>query len=179
MADAHLPTGRPTRRFALLLGVIAALAAACGGGGSGASASATVQASRADGMGKVLTDKDGKTLYMFEKDSGSSSSCSGACAAAWPPLLTEGDPQAGSGATAGKLGTTKRDNGDLQVTYAGHPLYYYAKDKKAGDVNGQDVDAFGAAWYVLAPSGSVVEKKPGGSKGGSGGGGGGGGYGGY
>jgi predicted lipoprotein with Yx(FWY)xxD motif len=109
-------------------------------------------------VGKILVGKNGQTLYMFLKDKGGKSACSGACVGAWPPLVTQGTPQAGAGVTASKLSTTKRSNGVEQVVYAGHPLYYYAPDTKAGQTTGQGLNQFGAEWYVVGPSGSKVEK---------------------
>ena len=109
------------------------------------------------GIGTVLVGTDGRTLYLFEKDKTPTSMCSGACAAAWPPLTTSGSPNAGSGANSAKLTTNKRSDGKVQVVYAGHPLYYYAGDTKAGQTNGQGLDQFGAEWYTLAPSGAKWE----------------------
>ena len=100
---------------------------------------------------------DGRTLYLFEKDTGTQSTCSGACAMAWPPLLTTGAPKASGAAKSALLGTTMRDDGTVEVTYAGHPVYYFSGDAKPGDTAGQEVEAFGAEWYVLAPSGSAIE----------------------
>jgi predicted lipoprotein with Yx(FWY)xxD motif len=105
------------------------------------------------GLGTILVDSKGFTLYDFHKDKGGKSACYGACANAWPPLTASGAPQAMSGAEAAKLGTSKRSDGTLQVTYAGHPLYTYVTDTKPGEANGNDVSAFGAQWYALAPSG--------------------------
>ncbi len=115
--------------------------------------------STADGdLGVHLVGPDGRTLYLFEKDTGSTSTCTGACAQAWPPLLTTGSPTAGGAAQAGLLGTTERPDGTTEVTYGGHPLYYYVSDAAPGDTAGQGVDAFGAEWYVVAPSGKAVEE---------------------
>ncbi|MGC1167185.1 MAG: hypothetical protein WA862_13875 [Solirubrobacterales bacterium] len=108
-------------------------------------------------VGPVLVDAKGFTVYDFHKDKGTVSSCYGACASAWPPVLTAGDPTAGEGATASKLGTTKRKDGTVQVTYAGHPLYTYVADRKPGEANGNDIDAFGAEWYALQGSGEEAE----------------------
>jgi predicted lipoprotein with Yx(FWY)xxD motif len=108
-------------------------------------------------LGKILVDEDGHALYLFEADKGTQSTCSGACAAAWPPVTTSGKPVADSGAQAGKLGTTSRSDGKTQVTYAGHPLYYFALDKQPGEAKGQGSKAFGAEWYVVGPAGSKVE----------------------
>jgi len=104
-----------------------------------------------DGM--VLVDSNGMTLYDFHKDKGTTSSCYGACEQAWPPVATEGEPTAGNGASASKLGTTKRKDGTMQVTYAGHPLYTFVEDKKPGEANGNDTSAFGAQWYALKGNG--------------------------
>jgi predicted lipoprotein with Yx(FWY)xxD motif len=104
-------------------------------------------------LGMVLVDSNGMTLYDFHKDKGTSSSCYGPCAEGWPPLLTEGEPTVGNGATASKLGTTERKDGTTQVTYAGHPLYTFVADKKPGEANGNDVSAFGAQWYALKGNG--------------------------
>jgi predicted lipoprotein with Yx(FWY)xxD motif len=111
----------------------------------------------APGVGPVLVDAKGFTVYDFHKDKGTTSSCYAACAGVWPPVLTEGAATAGEGATASKLGTTKRKDGSVQVTYAGHPLYTYAADKKPGEANGNDIDSFGAEWYALKGSGEEAE----------------------
>jgi predicted lipoprotein with Yx(FWY)xxD motif len=104
-------------------------------------------------LGMVLVDSNGMTLYDFHKDKGTTSSCYGPCAEGWPPMLTEGEPTVGNGASASKLGTTERKDGTMQVTYAGHPLYTFVEDKKPGEANGNDVSAFGAQWYALKGSG--------------------------
>jgi predicted lipoprotein with Yx(FWY)xxD motif len=108
-------------------------------------------------LGKVIVDSKGMTLYDFHKDRGTTSACYGACAEAWPPLVTSGDPRASGGADAAMLGTTERDDGTTQVTYAGHPLYTFVEDRKPGEANGNDVDAFGAEWYALQPNGEEPE----------------------
>jgi predicted lipoprotein with Yx(FWY)xxD motif len=108
-------------------------------------------------LGAILVDSGGFTLYDFHKDKGGKSACYGACAATWPPLTTSGKPQATKGAMASKLGTTKRNDGTLQVTYAGLPLYTYVADAKPGDANGQDIESFGAEWYALQPSGAEAK----------------------
>ena len=141
---------------------LAALAvAACGGGGAATAAapktssgiSATVGVSNSR-LGKILVNSQGRTLYLFRADVGTKSACTGACATAWPPLLATGNPTGGSGLTASKLGTTTRSDGSHQITYNGRPLYLFVKDKKPGDVTGQGVTAFGAAWFALTPSGN-------------------------
>ena len=108
-------------------------------------------------LGRILTGPTGRTIYIFLADSGTRSACnSAACVQAWPPVLTKGFPQAGSGVNASLLGTATRRDGTTEVTYAGHPLYYFISDKRAGDVTGQRIDAFGAPWYVISPSGTQI-----------------------
>lgn len=108
-------------------------------------------------LGKILVGAGGRTLYLFEADKSSTSTCSGSCAAAWPPLVTTKAPVAGEGAKAALVGTSKRADGTTMVTYNGHPLYYYVGDSKAGDTTGQELNQFGAEWYVLNASGNKVE----------------------
>jgi predicted lipoprotein with Yx(FWY)xxD motif len=115
---------------------------------------ATVKSS----LGTIVVDGRGRTLYLFEKDGGTKSSCEGACAQAWPPFMTNGTPQAGSGASASLLGTTTRPDGKTGVTYDGHPLYYYVGDSGPGQTHGQGLDQFGGGWYVLSSNGDKVEK---------------------
>jgi predicted lipoprotein with Yx(FWY)xxD motif len=124
--------------------------------GSAASGKATVSV-RKTKLGTILVDQQGRTLYLFMKDKNGKSACGGACAVGWPPLLTNGKPKAGKGARAKLLGTTVRKSG-TQVTYAGHPLYTYAGDRKAGQTNGEGSRAFGAPWYVLAANGHRIDK---------------------
>jgi predicted lipoprotein with Yx(FWY)xxD motif len=108
-------------------------------------------------LGQVLVDANGQTVYLFVADKGTASSCNSAsCVQYWPPVLTNGAPQAGAGVNASLLGTTTRADGTSQVTYAGHPLYLFTADKKAGDATGQGVSAFGAPWYVVSPSGMQI-----------------------
>lgn len=104
-------------------------------------------------VGMVLVDSNGMTVYDFHKDKGTTSSCYGPCEQAWPPVTTEGEPTVGNGASASKLGTTKRKDGTMQVTYDGHPLYTYVDDEKPGEANGNDSKAFGASWYALKGNG--------------------------
>ncbi len=109
-------------------------------------------------IGKVVADKRGHTLYMFRADHGTSSACYGKCATFWPPLITAGKPVAGAGVKASLLGTTKRKDGKLQVTYKGHPLYLFLEDKKPGQTVGEGSKAFGAGWYALTPTGVVIDR---------------------
>jgi predicted lipoprotein with Yx(FWY)xxD motif len=141
------------------LAVLAAVAAGCGGGGATAATStgppktasgqaATVGVSNT-GIGQILVNSQGLTVYLFKADQGTKSACTGACAAAWPPLLVTAKPTVGTGVNASLLGTTTRTEGKTQVTYNGHPLYRFAQDRKAGETNGQGVSAFGAEWFAL------------------------------
>lgn len=111
-------------------------------------------------FGKMLVDEKGMTLYQFDKDTKNKSMCNGACAKAWPPFTVTSKPTAGGGIKADLLTTTKRDDGSEQVTYNGHPLYHFDEDQKAGDINGQDVNAFGAKWFVMNPAGKKVTTQP-------------------
>ena len=153
--------------------VIVALALAGCGGNSGdnvkasppaASAKASVPGGagatvgvRTSGLGKYLVDSQGRTLYLFEKDTGMKSNCSGACASIWPPSTTSGHLKAGSGVKAALLRTSTRSDGTAQLTYNGHPLYRYVGDRAAGDTNGQDLTQFGGGWYVVSPAGQKIE----------------------
>jgi predicted lipoprotein with Yx(FWY)xxD motif len=160
---------------AAAIALVAAVIAGCGGGdnqataassnSSSAGGSSTIGVSDIGGLGKVLVDSNGRTVYLFEKDTGPKSTCFGACATEWPPVTTNGKPTAGDGVTASMLGTTKRSDGTTQVTYNGHPLYLFEADMKPGDATGQNVDAFGAEWYVLSSAGDKVEGKATGSGG--------------
>ena len=109
-------------------------------------------------LGRVLVDGSGRTLYLFEKDKHGTSACSGKCAAIWPPLIASGRARATAGANASLLGTVKRRDGRLQVTYNHHPLYTFVKDTGRGQTNGEAVDAFGAEWYAVSAAGARVEK---------------------
>jgi predicted lipoprotein with Yx(FWY)xxD motif len=110
-------------------------------------------------VGKVLVAANGRTLYLFTADKSAKSVCYGQCATYWPPLIAQ-MPTAGSGLKASLVGTTKRKDGKLQVTYGAHPLYYFADDKKAGDVNGQAFVHFGGAWWVVSAAGKKITVKP-------------------
>lgn len=135
------------------------VAAACGGSTSPPTSSTTtamVSVGSNAKLGQILVDGNGRTLYLFEKDTSSSSTCYGDCAKYWPPLLTSGAPKAGVGVTASLLGTTKRSDGTTEVTYAGHPLYYVVTDHNPGDATGQGVNNFGAPWDVVGPDGKAI-----------------------
>jgi predicted lipoprotein with Yx(FWY)xxD motif len=162
------------------LAAIALLAAACGGASQSAATSSFSPSSPATSvspsssaapvvnaaitltmannpkLGQILVDSSGRTVYLFLADKGPTSVCYTQCAAYWPPVITHGALKAGAGVNASLLGTTARTDGTTEVTYAGHPLYYFISDKKPGDVTGQGVNGFGAPWYVVAPSGMQV-----------------------
>ena len=107
--------------------------------------------------GRILVDGRGHTLYLFTRDQKKNRSrCYGGCADAWPPFYTEGKPRAGSGAQARRLGTTRRRNGKTQVTYNGHPLYYYVDEDEPGEILCQNVEEFGGLWLVVSPPGNAV-----------------------
>ncbi len=147
------------------LGVIVAavltLALAAGGAAIAADHSsaraATISTART-GLGRVIVDSRGHTLYLFEKDKRGHSACSGACVSYWPPLLTTAKPIAAGGAKRSLLGTIRRADGTKQVTFAGHPLYLFFGDSKRGQTNGEGLHDFGAAWYALAPSGKKIDR---------------------
>lgn len=123
----------------------------------GAGSAGVVSTAKVGDLGAILVTSEGATLYDFHKDKGGKSSCYGACAGTWPPLLTEGKPEVEGGAQAGMLGTTKRNDGTVQVTYNGWPLYTYVGDRNPGEANGNDIDEFGAEWYALQPNGQEPE----------------------
>jgi predicted lipoprotein with Yx(FWY)xxD motif len=118
---------------------------------------ATVSTART-GLGRVIVDGRGLTLYLFEKDKRGHSACAGACAAYWPPLITHGKPIAAGSAKQSLLGTIKRANGSRQVTYAGHPVYRYVLDTKRGQTLGEGSVLFGAGWDALTPAGKKIEQ---------------------
>jgi predicted lipoprotein with Yx(FWY)xxD motif len=153
---------------ALSLAALASIAAGCGGSSSGASSSgstamsssegsgatATVSTAEAPGLGTVLVDSEGFTVYSFARDRDAASSCYGPCAQAWPPVIAKGKPAAAEGAMSSELGTTERKDGTLQATYAGHPLYTFVDDRSPGEANGNGSTAFGGEWNALEESGA-------------------------
>jgi predicted lipoprotein with Yx(FWY)xxD motif len=123
-----------------------------------ASGAAMVSLATISGIpGKALAGSNGRTLYLFEADKNGTSACSGACAAAWPPDTVTGTPQAGSGVSQSLLGTITRADGTMQLTYNGHPLYYFTADTGAGTAKGEGSKAFGAEWYVVGAGGSKID----------------------
>ena len=153
---------------AAVIPLVALAVAACGGGGAATASpppaasktttaptqTATVRVAKSS-LGRILVDSTGRTLYLFKADSGTTSACSGACAIAWPPLRTGATPAAG-GATAASARHHLAVGRAQQVTYNGHPLYLFVKDHKPGDVNGQGLTAFGAAWFAVSPAGNQI-----------------------
>jgi len=137
---------------ALAGAILAASALATGQGGS------AVKIGQSS-LGRILVDSHGKTLYLWAHDTGHKSTCYGDCAAYWPPLITHGSPSARGGAQAGLLGTSKRRDGRLQVTYAGHPLYYFVQDTKPGQTKGEGLTGFGGRWDPVSAAGTAVRKR--------------------
>lgn len=131
-------------------------AAGSTGSGSAAAASGTVIKTTAGSTGAFLTDSSGRAVYLWVKDGHNMSACSGACAGAWPPVTAQGSVTAGGSAKASDLGTITRSDGTKQVTYDGHPLYYFAGDSGAGQTSGQGSDSFGAKWWLVSPSGAQI-----------------------
>ena len=137
---------------ALVAATAAGLALAGGGNGG------TMVKIANSPLGRILVDSKGITLYDFPPDKGTTSVCYGACAALWPPLTTHGKPIAGPGVRASLLGTTKRSDGKFEVTYGGHPLYYFVSDRKPGQTTGQGVNQFGGPWWVISPAGKEIHR---------------------
>jgi predicted lipoprotein with Yx(FWY)xxD motif len=152
---------------ALGLVVVALLVAACGGyrsskpsspaAGSNSPTAAKLTIGTGKGpMGTYLTGSSGRALYLWVADTSGASNCSGECARVWPPVLASATPNVAGGVNASDLGTIARGNGSKQVTYNGHPLYYYLADPRAGTTHGQGNDGFGAKWWLVAPSGAGI-----------------------
>jgi predicted lipoprotein with Yx(FWY)xxD motif len=155
MLQVKLPLliiGALAATLSLTVGLNSALAA-----NHSANAGAKVAVAKS-GLGRILVNGRGRTLYLFEKDKHGKSACIGQCAGFWPPLITSGKPLATAGAKSSLLGTTKRADGRLQVTYNHHPLYTFVKDTRKSQTNGEEVDAFGAEWYAVSAAGAKVEK---------------------
>jgi predicted lipoprotein with Yx(FWY)xxD motif len=149
------------KRLLSSFGVIAATLALVAGVASAASTSPSAAAKvsvGSTGLGRILVDGRGHTLYLFTKDTRAKSVCTFRCAAFWPPLIAVGKPLAGPGVKSTLLGTIRRADGHLQVTYNHHPLYVFAKDAHRGDTNGEELDTFGGEWYALSAAGAKVEK---------------------
>ena len=145
-------------RVTVIVTLIAAGALAAGAAVASTNKSSSISL-RTTKIGKVLVGANGRTLYLFTADKGTNSACYGQCAAYWPPLIAQ-KPTVGTGLNASLLSTTKRKDGKLQVNYGGHPLYFFAEDKKAGDLNGQGFVHFGGAWWVVSAAGKKITVKP-------------------
>jgi predicted lipoprotein with Yx(FWY)xxD motif len=147
-----------------LLGALPlAVLALAGCGGSASHALPTTSNGRpasvgvaSTGLGDVLVDRQGRTLYLFARDAGTMSACTGACAVNWPPLRVRGTPLVGTGAKPSEVGRTARPDGISQLTYNGHPLYTFVNDKKPSDTNGEGISAFGGSWFAVSPAGAKV-----------------------
>ena len=137
--------------------VVSVLAAAAVAAAAPAAHSATITTGHTR-LGQIIVDGRGLSLYLFEKDARGRSACSGACAVYWPPLLTSGKAVAIKGAKASLLGTVRRADGSRQVSYAGHPLYFFAGDSRRGQTGGEGLQDFGAGWYALAASGKKIDR---------------------
>jgi predicted lipoprotein with Yx(FWY)xxD motif len=150
----------------VLLGAIVLTACGGGSGANGVAPPKTTTGGPATigpaktSLGTILVDSHARTVYLFKGDVGTRSACSGACAQAWPPLLAHGRPRIGSGAKAPLIGTVRRSDGTVQVTYNGHPLYRFAQDHKPGDVAGQGLTAFGAQWFTVSAAGNQLTSSP-------------------
>jgi predicted lipoprotein with Yx(FWY)xxD motif len=143
---------------------------------SGASSSvttsptSTVIATRDTSLGTVLVDQQGRAMYVFAKDTGPTSNCQGSCAAAWPPVPVTGTPHVAGSANAASVGVIARpSDGQRQLSYAGHPLYYFAGDSQPGQTHGEGLNEFGAKWYAVDATGNAVVTAPGRTSGGNGG----------
>jgi len=167
---ARTRRGRLPLVSASVLACVALVSAACSSSASPSTSSPPVSPSASataseivigtanSQLGTLLTADNGRTVYLFEKDTGSTSTCIGECAANWPPVTTSGMAPTTSGkANASLLGTTTRSDGTVQVTYAGHPIYFFSADTAPGQTNGEGVEAFGAEWYVVSPAGKKIE----------------------
>jgi predicted lipoprotein with Yx(FWY)xxD motif len=155
-----------TPRFALVTSAAALVAVAAlaflllhpmGGDAAGSSGPSVSTASTS--LGRILVNSGGRTLYMFSKDKNDKSACAGMCAKFWPPLIAAGKPRALAGARASLLGTTKRADGRMQVTYNRHPLYTFLKDTKKGQTQGEGLTAFGGQWNAVSPAGTKVVRQ--------------------
>jgi predicted lipoprotein with Yx(FWY)xxD motif len=146
-----------SRRLGVVLVVAAAsvLPATAAGASGGRSGSVTVKVVSSKKYGTILETSSGRTLYLLTADKAKKLACNGGCLAIWPPLTTKGKPHAGSGVRSKLLGTVKR-GGERQVTYDGHPLYFYAGDTGSGQDNGEGIVSFGGTWYVVGKAGKAV-----------------------
>jgi predicted lipoprotein with Yx(FWY)xxD motif len=161
--------GSVTARALLVAAILGAFAITLihVGTSTAAPARGPVVSTATTGLGRTLVNAQGRTLYLFQRDKQGRSTCSGACATNWPPLIATAKPVAGSEVKASLIGTTKRADGRLQVTYNHHPLYLFIKDAKKGQTSGEGIDAFGANWYAISPAGTALKKASSSSSGGT------------
>ena len=141
----------------------AAAAPGYGGGAAGASngsTAASVVSTKTSSLGTFLVDGQGRTLYLWDADHGPMSTCTAACAQAWPPLTTTAAPKASGAVKSSLLGTATRADGSREVTYAGHPLYTYAGDTRPGQVTGEGSNSFGAPWWTVTTAGRALQGQP-------------------
>ena len=148
---------KPFAAFAACATIASTAASLAFAGGSTTTGGTAVDLGKSP-LGRILVDNKGITLYDFPPDKGTTSVCYGACAALWPPLIAKGKPFAGPGVRASLLGTTKRKDGKLEVTYNGHPLYYFVSDRKPGQTTGQGLNQFGGPWWVLSAAGTEIHR---------------------
>ena len=158
-ARATTTTATKKTKLAVLVTLVAAGALAAATAALASTEKSSSISLRTTKVGKVLAAANGRTLYLFTAERGKKSACYGQCAAYWPPLIAQ-TPTAGTGLKASLVGTTKRKDGRLQVTYGGHPLYFFGEDEKAGDVNGQGFVHFGGAWWVVSAAAKKITVKP-------------------
>jgi predicted lipoprotein with Yx(FWY)xxD motif len=158
----ELPTAVRRPRMIVAAAAVAALAAASFAlqtpATHAAQSKGAVVSTAKTSLGRIIVNSNGHTLYLFGKDRNGKSACSGQCAAFWPPLIMSGKPGVTGGAKASLIGSTRRADGRLQVTYNHHPLYTFVKDTKAGQTNGEGVNAFGATWAAISPAGTKITK---------------------
>lgn len=151
----YIAGGAAVSALAVTGGILAANSGGSGGGTPAAAASSSVATSNT-GLGQILVDGKGRTVYLFEKDTGPTSTCTGSCTQYWPPVPANGTVQATGQASAAEVGSIAEAGGGRQLSYAGHPLYYFVGDKHTGDTKGQALDQFGALWYALDAGGNAV-----------------------
>jgi predicted lipoprotein with Yx(FWY)xxD motif len=158
----HMPQLKPLfpiSMIAVFAAIVAIFLADRGMASPAASAARSVEVqARSGALGRYLVDGRGRSLYLFEKDRRGRSTCYGGCASIWPPLMGAGHVSRGAGVSAAKLGTVARRGGGRQVTYAGHPLYFYAGDSHAGQTAGEGLNQFGAIWDIVSPSGRGIDR---------------------
>jgi predicted lipoprotein with Yx(FWY)xxD motif len=150
---------RYLKQVLAVTGVLATAASLTALAAAGSSSGGPVVKLGPTNLGRVLVDAHGKTLYRWAHDKGNKSTCNGDCAEYWPALITHGRPRAGAGANAKLVGMSRRSDGRMQVTYGGHPLYYFVQDTKAGQTKGEGLTGFGGRWDPVSATGAAVRKR--------------------